>query len=156
MRGNGTGERGRAALWAAGTAWRADIFQILFVLYRKRNWVVENCQTGQFFGVVTEGKKEKKNGAAGAAGAAQRRAAPLQAAEQVRDFKCYFWFHGFAPYFGIASGVGRFRGPGGRAGAGRPQGRGTSAAPELTTLPHHILLDAEYTVPSLKSQITQH
>ena len=31
----------------------------------------------------------------------------------------------FAP-----SGVGRFRGPG---------GRGTSATPELTTLPHHIL-----------------
>ena len=25
------------------------------------------------------------------------------------------------------------------AGAGRPQGRGTSAAPELTTLPHHML-----------------
>ena len=36
----------------------------------------------------------------------------------------------FAPYFEIASGVGRFRGPG---------GRGTSATPELTTLPHHIL-----------------
>ena len=64
----------------------------------------------------------------------------MHAAEQVRDFKCYFWVHGFAPYFGIASGVGRFRGPGGRGRTpGRPQGRGTSAAPELTTLPHHIL-----------------
>ena len=64
----------------------------------------------------------------GAAGAAQRRAAPPQAAEQGRGCKSRIQECPFAPYFEIASGVGRFRGPGDQPGAGATAGRGTSAA----------------------------
>ena len=66
---------------------------------------------------------------------------PPQAAGHVRGYKGLIQECPFAPYFETASGVGRFRGPGGCvAGAGRPQGCGFSASRNLSTLLGHISL----------------
>ena len=94
-----------------------------------------------FFWCFDKGKKKRKKKKNGAAGAAQRRVAPPQAAAQVRGYKCLIQECPFAPYFEFASGVDRFRGPGGCvAGAWRPQGHGFSATRSLSTLLDHISL----------------